>query len=83
MMGHGMPSLIETRIAEREAFLARYRKTYLVSICHESGHAVDLREAALREAVAMIEVATDLLPRDKPIAATPPPPHSNRPEPYQ
>ena len=67
-----MPSIIETRIAEREAFLARYRKTYLVSVCHENGRTIDLREAALREAVAMIELATDLLPRDKPIAATPP-----------
>ena len=55
-----MPSILDAKIAEGEAFLNRYRRAYLRSLCDEMGFPVDLRDAALREAAAMIELARDL-----------------------
>ena len=54
-----MPSVVDEILDEREAFLSRYRSLYLASICSEMGVAVDLRDAALREAAAMIELARE------------------------
>jgi hypothetical protein len=63
-----MTSIIEQRLAARQEFLAHYRRVYLAAICREMGMSVDLRQAALREAREMIELAESLLP------AEPPPP---------
>jgi hypothetical protein len=56
-----MPSVIEEILDERESFLRRYRTIYLASLCSEMGITVDLREMALREAGAMIELARELM----------------------
>jgi hypothetical protein len=54
-----MPSIIEQKISETERFLARHRRAYLRSVGSEIGLS-DLRDLALREAVAMIELAQSL-----------------------
>jgi hypothetical protein len=55
-----MVSIIEAKMAEQEVFLNRFRRLYLKSLCAEMGFPVDLRDMALREASAMIELARDL-----------------------
>jgi hypothetical protein len=60
-----MPSIIEKHIQDREAFLARYRRAYLASVCAEMGIQTDLRRVAMIEARAMIEIAESLLPKDR------------------
>jgi hypothetical protein len=50
------PSLQAQRLADREAYLARYRRTYLATICGEGGFETDLRAAALREIAALAEL---------------------------
>jgi len=60
-----MPSIVNHRIAEHEAFLARFRRSYLLSVGREMCciTAPDLRDLALREAEAMIALARELEPK--------------------
>jgi hypothetical protein len=52
-------SIIDQSSADCEAFLFRYRRAYLRSVGGEIGIS-DLRDLALREAAAMIEVVQEL-----------------------
>ena len=54
------PSIMDAKIAEREAFLAQYRRVYLTSMCRERGVPINLRDAALHEATALIALAQEL-----------------------
>jgi hypothetical protein len=59
-----MPSLMEEGIAKRQEFLAKFRISYLCSVGREMGfmNSPDLRDLALREAAALIELARELSP---------------------
>lgn len=60
-----MPSIQTQRTAEQQAFLARYRRAYLLSVGRERGMVAkpDLRELAMQEAEAMIALARELEPK--------------------
>lgn len=55
-----MPSILATKIAEREEFLKKYRRVYLRSVGAEMGM-TDLLDIALRESAALVEFAQDMI----------------------
>jgi hypothetical protein len=57
-----MPSIMDMHIARDEEFRRRFRTEYLATVSRSYGFVMemDLRDMALREAVAMIELAREL-----------------------